>query len=108
MIAQPLDKMEDGYKGKMNLINYIGKEEDVYKKSLPRVELEKQLDVIHRNRIVHNDIREDNILYDEARGEVYIMDFSLAFFNEKREDIYTLMRIERESLSNLCKTYKWE
>lgn len=55
-------------------------------KYLPRGELEKQLEVIHRNGIAHNDIKKDNILYDEVEDKAYIMDFSVSFLTDSKEE----------------------
>ena len=63
-------------KGHFNLFRYIEKaplpkDRETYEKA------RKQLEVIHRNRIVHRDIREDNILCTKE-GQVYIIDFALS------------------------------
>ena len=60
-------------KGYFNLFRYIEKvplpkDRETYEKA------KKQLEIIHRNGIVHRDIREDNILYSKE-GLVYIIDF---------------------------------
>ena len=49
----------------------LPKDRETYEKA------KKQLEIIHRNGIIHRDIREDNILYSKE-GLVYIIDFALA------------------------------
>lgn len=63
-------------KGYFNIFRYIekvplSKNQETYEKA------KKQLEVIHRNGIIHRDIREDNILCTKE-GHVYIIDFALA------------------------------
>lgn len=63
-------------KGYFNIFRYIEKiplpkVQETYEKA------KKQLEVIHRNGIIHRDIREDNILCTKE-GHVYIIDFALA------------------------------
>ncbi|CAG86203.2 DEHA2C10340p [Debaryomyces hansenii CBS767] len=63
-------------KGYFNLFRYIEKvplpkDRETYEKA------KKQLEIIHRNGIVHRDIREDNLLYTK-QGLVYIVDFTHA------------------------------
>jgi len=63
-------------KGYFNVLRYmekvpLPKNQETYEKA------KKQLAVIHRNGIIHRDIREDNILYTKE-GHVYIIDFALA------------------------------
>lgn len=72
-------------KGHFNLFRYIEKvslprNQETYEKA------KKQLEVIHRNGIVHRDIREDNILCTKE-GEVYIIDFAVAKPNVNTYDL---------------------
>lgn len=77
-IGQIMVTMDKLYvaKGYCNIFRYIEKvplpkDQETYEKA------KKQLEVIHRNRIIHRDIREDNILCTKE-GHVYIIDFALA------------------------------
>ncbi|CAG87192.2 DEHA2D12672p [Debaryomyces hansenii CBS767] len=77
-MGQVMITMDKSYvaKGHFNLFRYIEKaplpkDRETYEKA------RKQLEVIHRNGIVHRDIKEDNILCTKE-GQVYIIDFALS------------------------------
>ena len=111
VLATPNEWGYDIYKGKVILSKYIEGQEYLNRKRISRTELETQLEVIHRNGILHNDIMEFNILNDEEKRVVYIMDFSLASFREEEkeeEEIERKMNRDRERLRILCDNYEWK
>ncbi|CAG87860.2 DEHA2E07348p [Debaryomyces hansenii CBS767] len=74
-VGQTVITMERSYiaKGYFNLFRYIEsiqlpKDRETYEKA------KKQLEIIHRNGIIHRNIKEGNILYSKE-GLVYIIDF---------------------------------
>ena len=60
----------------------------------------KALRAIHSLGILHNDIREENILVNE-KGEIYIIDFGLSIITNDRRQFYD----EESKLSNLLDRY---
>lgn len=75
-------------KGMTNIFKYIETQEltrdqETYQKAV------EQLEIIHKNGIIHNDISEGNILYSKD-GKVYIIDYSFSIFSTDKK------RIERD------------
>ena len=60
----------------------------------------KALKIIHSHNILHNNIREENILVNE-KGEIYIIDFGLSITTGNREQFCE----EERELSNLLDRY---
>ena len=60
----------------------------------------KALRAIHSHSILHNDIREENILVND-KGEIHIIDFGLSIITDNREQFYE----EECELSNLLDRY---
>ncbi|CAG8680893.1 1690_t:CDS:1, partial [Funneliformis mosseae] len=60
----------------------------------------RALDKIHDYKILHNDIREENILIDE-KGYVYLTDFGMSIRNDDKE----LFNKEKYELSCLLDCY---
>lgn len=58
------------------------------------------LKIIHSHNILHNDIREENILVNE-KGDIYIIDFGMSVVTDKKK----LFRQEEFELSRLLNRY---
>lgn len=77
----------DGYylaQGRFNLFKFIDtvpmpRDTETYLKA------KKQLEIIHRNGIVHGDMRSDNILYTKD-GEIFIIDFANSILESESTD----------------------
>ena len=99
--AELVNKSNRKFIGNVILSRYAGEPWDG--RSSSRQEIEKQLEVIHRNRIVHCDIRHQNILYNEAEEKVYIMDFSLSWiYDPETRNIDMYLQEDWRRLRYLC------
>jgi serine/threonine protein kinase len=63
----------------------------------------KGLEAIHKHGILHNDIREENILIDD-NGDVYLIDFGMASRADKKKK-RKLFEEEQLKYSNLLDRY---
>jgi predicted Ser/Thr protein kinase len=85
----------------MTIVGTILSEHKITKRQ--RTKALKGLEAIHKHGILHNDIREENILIDD-NGDIYLIDFGMA----SREDTKKkrkLFEVEWRKYSNLLNRY---
>lgn len=70
----------------------LSQDKETYRKT------KKQLEIIHRNGIIHGDIREDNILCTK-KGKVYIIDFAYSIGEHQANENFN-KEIDLASLKN--------
>jgi TP53 regulating kinase-like protein len=61
-------------------------------------EIGKYVSLLHNNNIIHGDLTTSNFILD--RSDLYLIDFGLAFYSKRIEDMATDIRVIKEILSS--------
>lgn len=61
-------------------------------------EIGKYVSLLHNNNIIHGDLTTSNFIVDGSN--LYVIDFGLAFYSERIEDMATDIRVIKEILSS--------
>jgi predicted Ser/Thr protein kinase len=63
------------------------------------------LDLIHRYGVLHNDIREENILFDDSSDGAYLIDFGMACYHRYAKGKRKLFDEEKRNLARILDRY---
>lgn len=61
-------------------------------------EIGKCVSILHNNNIIHGDLTTSNFI--KSNHDLYLIDFGLSFYSERREDMATDIRIIKEIFSS--------